>query len=86
MLSCAFFPLRIGLIDVAPFPILTGLKGADNWMLSRVEMGGGVLVFGAVAASNMTAGFAESEVDPAIPHFQAFLTAVCRGFDLFNLI
>jgi len=47
----------------------------------------GMLVFRIVATADVAAGHAEPQVNPGIPHFQAFLAAVRRaGFYIFDLI
>jgi hypothetical protein len=49
-------------------------------------MGGGMLVRRAVAAADVTAGHAESEVHPRAAHPKAVLAAVAAGCDLVDLV
>ena len=45
-------------------------------MLGVVKMLGGVLVFGRIAAANVTAFHTEPKVDPRITGFEAFLATL----------
>jgi hypothetical protein len=45
-----------------------------------MEMLGGVLVLGGVAAADVAAFEAEAQVDPSVTHFQAFLATVRMRF------
>ena len=54
-------------------------------MFAAVEVLGGVLVFRAVAAAYVAATEAQSQVNPRISRFQAFLTALSAGLNLVNL-
>jgi len=42
-------------IDIAPDPRLTGLDGADQWMLYAVEVLGGMFILGRIAATYVAA-------------------------------
>lgn len=55
-------------------------------MFRGVEMLGGVLVFGGVAAANVAASEAETQVDPGIAHFEALFAAFGFWFYIFDLI
>ena len=50
-------------------------------MFGAVEVLGGVLVFRAVTAAYVAATEAQSQVNPRISRFQAFLTALSAGLD-----
>ena len=54
-------------------------------MFGAVEVLGGVLVFRAVTAAYVAATEAQSQVNPRISRFQAFLTALSAGLNLVNL-
>jgi hypothetical protein len=74
------------LINKAPHPIFTGFKGLDDRVPGGMEMLGGMLILGVIAAANMPAYFAEAQMHPGIAHFQAFLTPFrVRGY-VTNLI
>ena len=45
-----------------------------------------MLVFGLIAASDMTAGQTEAKVNPGVTHFEAFLTSLTAGRDFLDLI
>ena len=74
------------MIDVAPAPVFTGLVRAHDRVLGRMEMFRGVLVLRRVAASDVPAFQAKSEMDPGIAHLEAFLTPVRPGRDVPNLV
>jgi hypothetical protein len=78
--------VQLDLIDIAPAPVLARLERPDNRMTDLVKMRGRVLVGGAVAAADVTAGHAEPEVNPRAAHPQAVLASVGARFDLVNLV
>ena len=43
-----------------------------------MEVLGGVLIFGAVAAANVAAAKTQPQMNPAVPHLQAFFAAIRR--------
>jgi hypothetical protein len=45
-------------------------------MFAGMEMFGGVLVLGGVAAAHVAAFSAETQVNPTVAHFQAFFAAL----------
>jgi hypothetical protein len=51
-----------------------------------MEMLGGVLIFGGIAATHVAAGEAQAQVHPLVPHLQAFLAAARMRLDVVNLI
>ena len=55
-------------------------------MFAAVEMLGGVLVFRAVTAAYVAATEAQSQVNPRISRFQAFLTALSARLNLVNFL
>src|SRR5215210_3478508 len=55
-------------------------------MVGGVEMPGGMFVLRRVAAADVTAAAAETQVHPGIPHRQALLAAVGAGSDVLYLI
>src|SRR5581483_9883490 len=63
------------LVDIAPAPALRRVVALDDRVLRRVEMLGGVAVRRIVAAADMAAGPAQSEMHPARAGLQAFLAA-----------
>jgi hypothetical protein len=78
--------VQLDLIDEAPTPILAGLERPHDRMSGAQEMGGGVLVRGAVATTDVAAGHAQAEVYPPTSNPQAVLTAVGAGGDLADLV
>ncbi len=55
-------------------------------MVNCVEMLGGVLVLGRVAAANVSATQAEAQMHPSVPHFYAFFADMRAGFGDLDLI
>lgn len=64
------------LIDVTPTPVLTWLKGLDDRVLGGMEVLGRTPVLRAVAAADMAADQALTQVYPGVAHPQALLAAV----------
>jgi hypothetical protein len=73
-------------IYIAPTPTLSWLKGLDDRVIRGVKVRSGMAIGGTVAATHMTADEAKTQMDPAIPGFQTFLTALGTGRHLTNLI
>jgi hypothetical protein len=81
--------IKFYFVDVAPFPVFTRLKRLDNRMLRCMIMFGGVLIFGAVAAADVTTTEAQAQVYPTIAHLEAFFaTGAVRFYvsDLFGVL
>jgi hypothetical protein len=55
-------------------------------MIGRMEMPGGMLVLRIVAASDMSTGETEAQVDPRIPDSQTILTPIRTGCHLLYLV
>src|SRR6185437_4658830 len=70
------------LVDIAPAPSLGRIIALDDGMLAAVEMLGGMLVLGGVAAADMPAGPADAQMQPFIAAFEAFLATLGAGRDL----
>jgi hypothetical protein len=78
--------LQDKVVYIAVEPVFARLERADDRMKARAEMLGGVLVLGAVAASDVSAGLAHSQVHPGVAHLQAFLTTIAARYDIVNVI
>src|SRR6187402_1692234 len=63
------------LVQVAPAPAFRRVVAFDDRVAGGVEMLGGMLVRGTVAAADMAAGPAEPQMYPARAGFQAFLAS-----------
>jgi len=55
-------------------------------MFCGVEMLGGVFVLRGVAAANVTATQAQTQMHPTVAHFEAFFASLGLGFNFLNLI
>ena len=55
-------------------------------MLGAVEMLGGVLVFGRVAAADVSAFHAQAEMHPGVAHFQALFAALGVRRNFVNVV
>ena len=80
------FEFKEELVRVAPVPPFAGFKGADDGMLRRLVVLGGVAVLGVVAAADMAACRAHPQMQPPIPHLQALDAAVARRRHILDLI
>jgi hypothetical protein len=67
------------IISKTPAPVLSRLEGGDDGMASAREMLRSMTIFGIIAATDMSAGPAQSQMNPVIAHGQAFDAAVARG-------
>jgi hypothetical protein len=74
------------LIHEAPAPIFARLNGTHDGVLGIVEMFGGVFVLRGIAAAHVPARQAQSQVNPVIPHFQAFLAAFRVRLHIVDLV
>src|SRR5258708_23369637 len=72
-------------VGVAPHPCLPRLGGGDDGMSAGLEVLGGVPVRRGVAAGDVTAGQALSEVDPAASHLEAVLATRARALHFTDL-
>jgi hypothetical protein len=77
--------LNFHLVRVAPSPVLTRFEGLDDRMMNFSEVRRGMLVPGVVAAADVSARKAEAQVNPAIPHLEAFLAAPAARMNVSNL-
>ena len=71
-------------IYIAPSPVFSRLKGLHYRMLGLMEVFGGVFVLRRIAAADVTADQALSQVDPGIAHLEALLTAFAAWLNLAN--
>jgi hypothetical protein len=68
--------VEFDVVDVTPTPVFAGFERTHDGMLGAVEVLGGVLVFGGVAASDVAALHAQAEMHPGIAHFQALFATL----------
>src|SRR5665213_2393259 len=74
-------------IDVAPGPIFAALEAADDRVMRRMIVLGGVGIGRAVAAADVAARHAQSEMHPLSADLQALFTALGRARrDVMDLI
>jgi hypothetical protein len=64
------------IVDVAPAPVFAGFERAHDGVLGAMEMLGGMLIFGGVAATDVAALHAQAEVHPGVAHFQALFATL----------
>src|SRR5690242_6518480 len=74
------------LVSVTPSPVLIWLEGLHDRVVGRVEMLGGMLILRLIAAADMPAFKADSQVYPGVADFQAILTPISARCDLTYLI
>ena len=74
------------IVRVAPHPSFARFDRTDERVFGLVEVLRGMLVFGGVAASDMTAFQAQTQVHPGIAGFHAIFADVFRGMKDADLI
>src|SRR5713226_606811 len=74
------------LVDVAPDPVFAGLVRPDQRVLGSVEVLRGMPVLRLVAAADMAAAQAQSQVDPGVAGLQALLAAIGVRGDVSDLV
>src|SRR4051794_25193183 len=75
------------LVGVAPAPVLSLLKAADNGVMRTIEVLGGVLIRRRVTAADVAAGEAQSQVDPPSIGLEALFAAIrSAGSDRMDLV
>lgn len=78
--------LDVGLIDIAPAPVLTRLEGLYERMVGRVEVLSGMLILRGVAAADVSTSLADAQMHPGIPECQTFFTTIGAGSNLVDQI
>jgi len=73
------------LVDEAPSPRLARLERAHHRMLGCVEVFRRMLVLRAVATTDVSAGEAQTQMNPGVAHREAFLATIGLGLDLTEL-
>jgi hypothetical protein len=73
------------LIHETPHPTFARLDGLHDGMFGGMEMFRGVLVLGGVAAAHVAAFAAETQVNPAVAHLQAFFAALGMRVNIPNV-
>jgi hypothetical protein len=66
--------------------MLSRLERLNNGMVHRVKVVGRVLVFGRVAAADMSAAQAQSEMNPGVADLEAIFASLRAGCDVMDLI
>jgi hypothetical protein len=74
------------LVNITPPPVFSWLERLNDWVIGLVEMPGGMLILRIVTAAHMPAFQANTQMDPGVTHFQAFLTPSGAGCDLSYLV
>ena len=77
---------RKNLVHVAPDPAFAGLNRANQRMGGRVEVFGCMLVLRRIAAADISANHAQTQVHPGIAHLYAFFANMRVGALDFDLI
>ena len=70
------------LVNIAPTPPFRRIIGLDDRMLGGAKMLGRVLVGRLVAATDVTTGAADAQMQPEITRFQALFTSGSARHDL----
>jgi hypothetical protein len=80
------FHIELHLIDVAPTPVLARLEGLHDWVMNRVEAFGGLLILGAVAATDMTTRKAQAKIHARVARIRMIAAALGAQFYFLDLI
>jgi len=73
------------LVHETPHPIFARLDGLHDGMFGGVEMFCGMLVFRGIATADVATFTAETQVNPAVAHLQAFFAALCMLMNILNV-
>ena len=76
----------VGVVSIAPHPGFARFDRTHERVLGLLEVFGGMLVFGRVAASDMTALETQTQVHPGIAGFHALFADVFGGMKDADLI
>src|SRR5215472_12606521 len=74
------------LVDVTPSPVLPRLERSNNGVMGPSEVLCRVFVFRGVAAADVTASQAESQMDPRVAHPNALLASGGVGRHISDLV
>jgi hypothetical protein len=66
-------------IDETPAPSFRRIKGFDDQVLRRTEMFCSVSIWRLIAAADMAAATADTQMQPRLAHLQAFFTPSALG-------
>jgi hypothetical protein len=83
--SAKALSLEHDLVEVAPQPVFARLEGLYDGVLGVMKMLAGVFVFGGVAAADVAAFAAKTEMHPAVAGFEAFFAALTARLDVLDL-
>jgi hypothetical protein len=72
-------------IDVTPAPFFTRLERSDDRVVGRMKMFGCVFVLRRIAAADVSAAHAQTQMHPAVTDAQTVLAAFRAGRDLLDL-
>jgi hypothetical protein len=72
------------IVNVAITPIFAFFKRFDDRVVGRVKMFRRVFIGRRIAAADVTANFAESQMKPTVARFQTIFAAVCARRYFFN--
>jgi hypothetical protein len=73
-------------VQVAEIPILARFEGPDDRVPTNLEVLRGMPILRAVAAPDMAAGLAHSQVHPRVSRLQTFLATIAARFDIQDLV
>jgi hypothetical protein len=73
-------------VDVAPDPVLTGLKRFDERVVSGVKMFRGVLILRGITAAHVAARETQAKMNPSIAGLQTLLATVGSWSNFVDLL
>jgi hypothetical protein len=78
--------IKFHLIDVTPAPGFPRLDGPHDGVLGPVEVFRRMLIFGRIAAADVSTRHAQPQVNPRVALFQALCADVSARFHVSNLV
>jgi hypothetical protein len=72
------------LVHIAPGPALRRIVSLNDGVMGGMVMVRRMVIRRLIAATHVTAGSANPEMNPDCAHFQAFLAAACARCDAYN--
>src|SRR5712671_4840237 len=76
--------IEVQFVSVAPAPVLARLKRLDDRVFGVAVVRARVPVLGRVAAADMSAGKTQTQMNPAVSHFETLFAALSAGGNFVN--
>jgi hypothetical protein len=74
------------LVNITPAPVFARLDRTHEGVVGGMEVLGGVLILGRIAAAHVSAGKAETKMNPGVAQLEAFFAAFRFGVDRLDVL